>query len=493
MADVDPIWDAPGIRPDRKRPLFRIMPPAPDFPITALGELRRAAEAIQELTRAPVAVCAQSVLAAATLAVQAHYDVELPGAGRRPLTALFVSVLDSGERKSAVDPLAVRPAYQVEAGFRDAAQAAAACYADEKETWDHARTQAKKAAKANPAALADAFRKIGPPPTPPAHPMLLVADPTPEALVMHLAGRPWGGLFTAEGGLFLGGSAMNDETRMRTGALLNTLWDGEAIRRLRVTTGAAYLPGRRCSAHIMVQPAIASRFFADATLAGIGTLARTLLVAPQGTAGTRFFREPSPAAAPALADYDAHLIRLMHKPTRASGDDPTVLDPLPLTLDPDAQAMWIAFHDAAERAQGMEGSLRPIQAFASKMAEHAGRLAAVLTAYADPDAVEVGAEAMAGGITLAQHYAAELLPLHGAAGVAPDLDLAARLLTWWQARPDPRCHLAAIYQRGLNAIRDATTARRIVGVLEEHGHLDRLPAGVESEGAPRNEAWVLVS
>ena len=483
---------APGARPDRKRPLFRTMSPAPDFPIMALGEMRRAAEAIEEKTRAPIAVCAQSVLAAATLAVQAHYDVELPGAGRRPLTALFVSVLDSGERKSAVDRLAVRPAYHVEAGFRDAAQAAAAAHADEHETWEHARKQAKKASKANRAALADEFRKIGPEPKPPAHPMLLVADPTPEALVMHLAGRPWGGLFTAEGGLFLGGSAMNDETRMRTGALLNTLWDGDAIRRLRVTTGAAYLPGRRCSAHIMVQPAIASRFFADATLAGIGTLARTLLVAPIGTAGTRFFREASSAAAVVLADYDARLIGLMQKPTRAKGDDPTVLDPYPLPLHSDAEAIWIEFHDFAERAQGPEGPLRPIQAFASKMAEHAGRLAAVLTVYADPDAVEVGAEAMAGGIELAQHYAAELLRLHGAAGVSPDLELAARLLAWWQARPDPRCHLAAIYQRGLNAIRDAATARRIVGILEEHGYIDRLPARTEVDGAARNEAWELV-
>ncbi len=273
------------------------------------------------------AVCAQSVLAATTLAVQAHRNVELPGAGIRPLTGLFVSVLESGERKSAVDRLAVRPAYLVEAGYRDAAIAAAAAYADDKETWEHARAEAKKKTK-DRAALAETFRAIGPAPTPPAHPMLLVADPTPEALVMHLTGRPWGGLFTAEGGLFLGGSAMNDESRMRTGALLNTLWDGDAIRRLRVTTGAAYLPGRRCSTHIMVQPAIAAGFFADAMLAGIGTLARTLLVAPEGTAGTRFFCDPSPAAAAALSDYEARLTGLLRKPPRTTGDDPTILDPL---------------------------------------------------------------------------------------------------------------------------------------------------------------------
>ncbi len=423
--------------------------------------------------------------------MQAHRNVELPGAGIRPLTGLFVSVLESGERKSAVDRLAVRPAYLVEAGYRDAALGAAAAYADDKETWEHARAEAKKKIKER-AALAEAFRMIGPAPTPPAHPMLLVADPTPEALVMHLTGRPWGGLFTAEGGLFLGGSAMNDESRMRTGALLNTLWDGDAIRRLRVTTGAAYLPGRRCSTHIMVQPAIAAGFLADATLAGIGTLARTLLVAPEGTAGTRLFRDASPAAAVALAEYEARLNAQLRKPPRTAGDDPTILDPLPLHLDPDARAMWIAFHDAVEVAQQPEGALRPIQSFASKMAEHAGRLAAVLTVYADPDAVEVEAAAMAGGIELAKHYANELLRLHGAACVSPDLVLAARLLEWWKARPDPKCHLAVIYQRGLNAIRDAGTARRIVGVLEEHGHIDPLPRGTELDGQARAEAWELV-
>ncbi len=154
--------------------------------------------------------------------------------------------------------------------------------------------------------------------------------------------------------------------------------------------------------------------------------------------------------------------------------------------------MWIEFHDAVEAAQQPEGALRPIQSFASKMAEHAGRLAAVLTVYADPDAVEIGAEAMAGGINLAQHYASELLRLHGAACVSPDLVLAARLLEWWQARPDPKCHLAAIYQRGLNAIRDAATARRIVEVLEEHGYVDPLPRGTELDGHARAEAWELV-
>ena len=154
--------------------------------------------------------------------------------------------------------------------------------------------------------------------------------------------------------------------------------------------------------------------------------------------------------------------------------------------------VWIRSHDRAGAAIGPGGELEPVKAFGAKMAEHAGRLAAVLAVYADPDAMEVPGETMACGVALAQHYGAELLRLRGAAAVSPDLRLAARLLDWWRARPDPRCHLAAVYQRGPNALGEAAKARRIVGLLEEHGWLRRLPPGEELDGKPRKEAWALV-
>jgi hypothetical protein len=242
--------------------------------------------------------------------------------------------------------------------------------------------------------------------------MLLVADPTPEALVLHLRdSRPWCGVFTAEGGILIGGSAFNDDTRMRTGALFNTLWDGDPIRRSRVLTGNAFLPGRRCSAHVMMQGAVADKLLGDPMLDGIGLLARVLLVAPESTAGTRMFREPPPWCAPALRSYSDRLLTLLTRQPTVAPDTADVLDPPAMTLTPDARALWVGFHDAAESRLGDDGELRPIRAFGAKMAEHAGRLAAVLTVYGNPDAMEVDAGAMACGITLAQHYAAEMVRL----------------------------------------------------------------------------------
>jgi hypothetical protein len=485
--------DAAEAPPSEKRPLFRPLPPPPAFPVDELGPLREAAEAIQALTQAPIAVCGQSVLAAATLAAQAQRDVALPGGGRKPLTGIFVSVADSGERKTSVDKLALAPVYRVEERWRAEHQPQVTRYASDLEAWKEAREAAKKKLKGDRAMIRDALNAIGPEPKPPPCPMLLVADPTPEALVLHLRdSRPTAGVFTAEGGVLVGGSAFNDESRMRTGALFNTLWDGEPIRRARVLSGNAFLPGRRCSVHVMMQQVVADRLFGDAMLDGIGTLARTLLVAPESTAGTRLFRAPPDASRAALVRYDGRLEALLERPPATRPDDAAVLDPPVLRLHPDAAALWIGFHDHAERALAPGGAYHPVKAFGAKLAEHAGRLAAVLAVYADADAMEVAGEAMACGVALAQHYAAELLRLQGASAVSPDLRLAARLLAWWQGRSDPRCHLAEIYQRGLNALGEAATARRMVGILEDHGWVRRLPDGTVLDGAPRREAWELV-
>ena len=171
---------------DAKRPLFRPLPPAPTFPMHALGALRPAAEAVHMCTQAPIAICAQSVLAAVTLAVQAHRDVELPGGGRRPLTGIFASVAESGERKSSVDRIALAPVHRIEEKWRQDHEAQMHAYLCDLEAWKAARDAAKKGKGKDRAAIREALDTIGPEPKAPPQAMLLVADPTPEALVLHL-------------------------------------------------------------------------------------------------------------------------------------------------------------------------------------------------------------------------------------------------------------------------------------------------------------------
>src|SRR3546814_15418688 len=69
-----------------------------------------AVHAIGDKVQCPEAIAAQSVLAAAALAVQSHVDVVHPATGdTRPVSLFLVTVAASGERKSAADRIATDP------------------------------------------------------------------------------------------------------------------------------------------------------------------------------------------------------------------------------------------------------------------------------------------------------------------------------------------------------------------------------------------------
>ncbi len=193
---------------------------------------------------------------------------------------------------------------------------------------------------------------MGPEPRAPALPMLFPTDTTPDGLVLHLAGgRPWAGIFASEGGLFIGGHAMNDDNRLRMTAMLNAAWDGQPIRRQRVGTGFAFLPGRRLTAHLMAQPAVAARLLGDPMLDDIGLLARCLTVEPESTIGARLFREPPASARAALHDYDSRLGHLLRRPPRTRPDDGRILDPRRLPLSEAARRAWIGFQSVLSRSE----------------------------------------------------------------------------------------------------------------------------------------------
>src|SRR5262249_19946034 len=61
------------------RPLKRSLPDPEPFPLGALGTLAAPARLLAETIQAPLALCGQSILAAATLAVQAYRDVIIDG------------------------------------------------------------------------------------------------------------------------------------------------------------------------------------------------------------------------------------------------------------------------------------------------------------------------------------------------------------------------------------------------------------------------------
>ena len=133
---------AEDFSPEPPRPLRREMPPADPYPVDALGGvLGPAARGIEDRVQAPAAICAQSILAAASLAVQGHADVELPTGHARPSSEFFVTIAASGERKSTSDAEALWPVRKFEEVLRVKYDVDWPSWQDDKEAWDKQRAQ----------------------------------------------------------------------------------------------------------------------------------------------------------------------------------------------------------------------------------------------------------------------------------------------------------------------------------------------------------------
>jgi hypothetical protein len=182
------------------RPLMREMPPADPYPTDALGNvLAGAARAIHDRVQAPLAICGQSVLAAATLAVQGHANVKLPMGHTKPVSSYFISVAATGERKSAVDTEALAPVRKREAVLREAFAGQRFQFENAEAAWKKARDEVVKTAKGDQRLIKEALDELGPAPHAPLEPILTCGEPTFEGLCKLLAiGPPSIGIFAAE-------------------------------------------------------------------------------------------------------------------------------------------------------------------------------------------------------------------------------------------------------------------------------------------------------
>jgi hypothetical protein len=225
-AEIRRIIDGAGeVRIETPRPLMRELPPADPFPADALGDLLgAAARAIRDRVQAPLAICAQSIISAATLAVQAHADVVLPIGQGRPLSGYFVSVAETGERKSACDTEATWPIRRRETALREAYDIELPSYLNAKAAFEKARKSAEGKGKGDAAKIKVELDALGPAPVPPLVPMLTCPEPTFEGLCKLFAiGHPSLGLFATEGGQFIGGHGMKDDAKLRNAAGLSDL------------------------------------------------------------------------------------------------------------------------------------------------------------------------------------------------------------------------------------------------------------------------------
>ncbi|HSX82635.1 MAG TPA: DUF3987 domain-containing protein, partial [Candidatus Saccharimonadia bacterium] len=207
--------------PQQPAPLRREMSPAAPFPLDALGStLSTMARILRKVVQAPDAICGQAVLAAGATAVQSAANVLIDGR-QFPCSEFFVTIGESGERKSAADNYALWPHYQHERALFEQHKTALHAYLNDFDAYRKAREEKLKSAKGRDAKKA-ALEEMGLPPQAPWEPTLLIQEPTYEGLIKaFMKGYPSLGLFADEGGRMIGGHAMNADNILKTAAGLS--------------------------------------------------------------------------------------------------------------------------------------------------------------------------------------------------------------------------------------------------------------------------------
>ena len=411
---------------------------AQDYPLDALpAPLYAVVTEVQGFTQAPPALVASSCLAVLSLVIQGLVNVRRAPQLTGPVSCYFLTVADSGERKSETDSRFLAPVRQWEAEQLETYMPLVKQYradlealeAEKSGVKDRIRQEAKGGKPTN-----DFKRQLKAleqqTPDPPREPRRLFTDCTPEAfaytLVKHCLS---GGIFSSEAGQVLGGHGMNKDNALKNMALNNALWDGPSFRVDRKTSDSFLVKGVRATIALMIQaPALLDFIDRAGTIArGSGWFARFLLAAPASTQGTRLYREP-PANWPAHSAYCRRVLELLALPLPL-GEDGT-LDPPALDLDPEAKQAWIAFHDAIEQELGDGGELRQVRDIASKVADSAARLSALFHVYQHGPHGTIGPDAFASAARIVAWHLSESRRFFAELALPQELSDAARLDAW---------------------------------------------------------------
>jgi len=334
--------------------------PSVEYPLGALtGILGEMAEAVAEHVQCPAAIAGQSVIAAASLAVQSIADVLIDGR-KFPCSLYALTIAVSGERKTYADKLVLRQHHNWEQEAWDQYRKDYASYEEGLSEY----LDAKRKRKNDKDGVAHII-KAQTEPQKPESPQLLVSDMTFQGLTKAFGGgRPSQGIFSDEGGTFLGGWGMKSENVSYTISSLSRLWDGSPIQRTRGGDDiAAPLYNRRLACHLLITPTVAERNLSDFML-GQGFLPRFLIARPASKIGFRAYRATDSSSDPRCINFWARMGRLLSLPiTRSEGGG---CEARSLVLTAEAHELYVQVYNRFEDAMRPDHDLAEVTAFSKR-------------------------------------------------------------------------------------------------------------------------------
>lgn len=418
---------------------------ATPYPVEALPSvIGDAVREVQAYVKAPMALVAGCALSAVSIACQALCNVSRNGMKPVPISLYFLTVAESGERKTtaeghffeAIDKHESDAAIDLrEEKIRRESRMAA---------WSAARegivSKAKKEASkgGNVDAVTQELEDHDlTKPEPLKLPEYRIGgDTTPEGLGRAIAkGWPSRGVVSSEAGTFFGSHAMGRDSVTRSFAFFNTMWDGkpyEVIRSGNAGADSYKIDGARLTLSLQVQGATLKAFFEkNGELArGTGFLARFLIAWPETTQGTRYILETDKAPDLALERFNDRIAALLEDSDLKAIVEGKKLEPRVLTLAPDANAAWVRFFNSIESQLSPSGALESIRDVASKAAENAARLAALFHLIEGHQSEQIGRDSVERAAKVIAWYLCESIRFFEEMDLPDDVAEAQTLEKW---------------------------------------------------------------
>jgi replicative DNA helicase len=381
-------WDPPN--PVPKAPITPL-PPVSGTIGTTIGEVARAYQVPRDLPFL-------AALGVSAIAIGGRRRVRVTPDWVEVLAIYAAALLPSGERKSPVVGAMSAPLRDAERELIDGAMPTYRLRRDLYDAHDAAVKQLKRKGDTSPDAMDELrqARETLDSIEVPTLPRLVVDDVTPEAMARIMAeqdGRI--GVLSTEAGLFatLAGRYSNGTPNLD---LVLKAWSGDSCRVDRIGRDPDILDEPVLSMVLAFQPDVLAGFAETRQFRGAGLLARWIYALPETKLGARELR-PQAVAEDTFATYSRKLKRLVRTMNASDTAD--------IKLTAEAVDIFDGFRAAVEpRLHPDVGDLHDLADWVGKLPGQVVRVAAALTLFEDPDALEVDGDMMREAVSLADYF-----------------------------------------------------------------------------------------
>lgn len=473
----------------------------PEFPVDALPEpLESIVRAEAIATQTPTALAGGVALTVCAIGVAKKVHVRVRRGWEEPINLYTVTILPSGELKTAVVSDLGRPIDEYE--MRERRRLAP----EIKEAVGRLRIlhqRLKKAEKAAAATKPDdsaeleakalSISKEIDQVTVPLRPQLLADDVTPEKLASLLSlhgGRmavvsAEGGIFDLLGGRYSTGGDPNFEVFLKGHS-------GETLRIDRMTREPEYVPKPSLCVALAVQPDVVHGMAATRGFRGRGLIARFLYAWPNSLLGGR---DPDALPLPESLrrEYDRIVTAVLELPFEIDENG----EPFSraLTLTDEACAIFLQFRTSLEPKLGPGGDLSWMTDWAGKLCGAIARIAGIIhmvahIAAGTPWRQPISEETMLRAIILGEFYLVHARRTLGRMGADPALGMAEHILAWIRRSKSASFSKRDAFNALRGRVQKASDLDPTLGLLVEHSYVRELPQEPKSKaGRPKGPRY----